>query len=409
MKKALKITGTILLIICTTTAIFAQSSDYEITKEFETSYGELKASIDNATSVEEADSLNNEVIKLRESFAEHKSLLDHALYPNTFDDSMQDLLAEANETEEILMIIDNQGDMLTSLNKQLEAYQKEISLLNNETDSLKTLIAKSEESEQNLSRLVEQYRQRVEERDEFVLNMMDSLFVAYRELDLDAGTSKEITSSAIAIQQGDNPLEFIEATIEENIQVLKAGSSELSTQDLLKMHTIQKRFAETWDRVGSDLSQVYGGNEANQWRNKIDDQLKDWKASTSKNTWDSINQTLAQNNVDLGAFDNNQSFYSAIENFINNSIENSEDKIIAEADREEFNSFYEFWNSKVKEEWGNYVQEGEILTMSQISTIDAELINWRDETEPVSLVIPILLGLSFITIVGLIIVLARKD
>ncbi|WP_103663854.1 hypothetical protein [Gracilimonas amylolytica] len=409
MKKALKITGTILLIICTTTAIFAQSSDYEITKEFETSYGELKASIDNATSVEEADSLNNEVIKLRESFAEHKSLLDHALYPNTFDDSMQDLLAEANETEEILMIIDNQGDMLTSLNKQLEAYQKEISLLNNETDSLKTLIAKSEESEQNLSRLVKQYRQRVEERDEFVLNMMDSLFVAYRELDLDAGTSKEITSSAIAIQQGDNPLEFIEATIEENIQVLKAGSSELSTQDLLKMHTIQKRFAETWDRVGSDLSQVYGGNEANQWRNKIDDQLKDWKASTSKNTWDSINQTLAQNNVDLGAFDNNQSFYSAIENFINNSIENSEDKIIAEADREEFNSFYEFWNSKVKEEWGNYVQEGEILTMSQISTIDAELINWRDETEPVSLVIPILLGLSFITIVGLIIVLARKD
>lgn len=409
MKKALKITGTILLIICTTTAIFAQSSDYEITKEFETSYGELKASIDNATSVEEADSLNNEVIKLRESFAEHKSLLDHALYPNTFDDSMQDLLAEANETEEILMIIDNQGDMLTSLNKQLEAYQKEISLLNNETDSLKTLIAKSEESEQNLSRLVEQYRQRVEERDEFVLNMMDSLFVAYRELDLDAGTSKEITSSTIAIQQGDNPLEFIEATIEENIQVLKAGSSELSTQDLLKMHTIQKRFADTWNRVGSDLSQVYGGNEANQWRNKIDDQLKDWKASTSKNTWDSINQTLAQNNVDLGAFDNNQSFYSAIENFINNSIENSEDKIIAEADRDEFNSFYEFWNSKVKEEWGNYVQEGEILTMSQISTIDAELINWRDETEPVSLVIPILLGLSFITIVGLIIVLARKD
>ena len=409
MKKALKITGTILLIICTTTAIFAQSSDYEITKEFETSYGELKASIDNATSVEEADSLNNEVIKLRESFAEHKSLLDHALYPNTFDDSMQDLLAEANETEEILMIIDNQGDMLTSLNKQLEAYQKEISLLNNETDSLKTLIVKSEESEQNLSRLVQQYRQRVEERDEFVLNMMDSLFVAYRELKLDAGTSKEIPSSAIAIQQGDNPLEFIEATIEENIQVLKAGSSELSTEDLLKMHTIQKRFSETWDRVGSDLSQVYGGNEANQWKNKIDDQLKDWKASTSKNTWDSINQTLAQNNVDLGAFDNNQSFYSAIENFINNSIENSEDKIIAEADREEFNSFYEFWNSKVKEEWGNYVQEGEILTMSQISTIDAELINWRDETESVSLVIPILLGLSFITIVGLIIVLARKD
>lgn len=410
MKKALKITGTIILIICTSTAIFAQSSDYQITKEFEASYNELNVAIDNATSVEEADSLNKEVIKLRESFAEHQSLLDHALYPNSFDDSMQDLLTEANETQEILMIIDNQGEMLTSLNKQIEAYQKEIVLLNNETDSLKTLIAKAEESEQNLSRLVQQYRQRVEERDEFVLKMMDSLFVAYRELELNAaGNNKEIASSAIAIQQSDNPLKFIEATIEENIQVLKASSSELSTEDILKMHTIQKRFADTWDKVGSDLSQVYGGGKSSQWKNKIDNQLKDWKASTSKNTWDSINQTLAQNNVDLGAFDNNQSFYSAIENFIDSSIVNSEDKIIAQADREEFNSFYKFWNSKVKNDWGNYVQEGEILTMNQISAIDAELIDWRDETEPVSMVIPILLGLSFITIVGLIIVLARKD
>ncbi len=239
--------------------------------------------------------------------------------------------------------------------------------------------------------------------------MMDSLFVAYRELEMQTGSNKEIASSAIAIQEGDNPLEFIEATIEENIQVLKAGSSELSTEDFLQMHTIQKRFSDTWNKVGSDLSQVYGGEESRQWRNKIDSQLKDWKASTSKNMWDSINNTLEQNNVDIGAFDNNQSFYTAIESFIDKSVESSEGKLIAGENREEFNSFYNFWNNKLKKEWGNYVQDGEVLTLSQISTIDAELVNWRDETESTSLVIPILLGLSFITIVGLIIMLTRKD
>lgn len=409
MKKALKITGTIILIICTTTAIFAQSSDYEVTKEFENSYRALEASINNATTLEVADSLNNEVMNLRNTYADHQTLIDHALYPNTFEDAIQDLLAEANETEEVLMVMENQGERLTSLNKQIADYQAEISFLNNETDSLRTLIAKSEESEKNLSRLVEQYRERVEERDEFVLKMMDSLFVAYRELEMSNGNNNEIASGAIAIQQGDNPLEFIEATIEENIQVLKAGTSELSTEDFLKMHTVQKQFSDTWDKVGSDLSRVYGGDESRQWRNKIDTQLKDWKASTSKNMWDSINSTLEQNNVDIGAFDNNQSFFTAIESFINNSLESSEEKIIAEVDREEFNSFYNFWTNKVKNDWGNYIQEGEVLTLSQISTIDAELINWRDETEPTSLVIPILLGLSFVTIVGLIIVLTRKD
>jgi chromosome segregation ATPase len=308
MKKLLKITGTIILIICTTTAILAQSSDYQITKEFENTYKSLEASINNATSLEEADSLNNEVNKLREAYTEHRSLIDHALYPDTFDDTIQDLLAEANETEEVLLIIENQGERLTSLNKQIADYQSEITFLNNETDSLRTLIAKSEESEKNLSRLVEQYRQRVEERDEFVLKMMDSLFVAYRELEMSPGSNKEIASSAIAIQQGDNPLEFIEATIEENIQVLKTGSPELSTEDFLKMYTVQKRFSDTWNKVGGDLSQVYGGDESRQWKNKIDGQLKDWKASTSKNMWDSINNSLEQNNVDIGAFDNNQIF-----------------------------------------------------------------------------------------------------
>jgi len=409
MKTALKILGTLILIICTTTAIFAQSSDYQITKKFENSYRSLEASINNAITLEAADSLNKEVIKLRETYAKHKSLIDHALYPDTFEDAIQDLVAEAKDTEEVLMVMEDQGERLSSMNEQIANYQAEIAFLNNETDSLKTLIAKSEESEKNLSRLVEQYRERVEKRDEFVLQMMDSLFVAYRELEMNTGTSNELASSAIAIQEGDNPLEFIEATIEENIQVLKAGSSEMTTEDILQMHTIQKRFADTWNKVGGDLSQVYGGDDSRQWRNKIDSQLKDWKASTSKNMWDSINNTLEQNNVDIGAFDNNQSFYTAIESFINNSVEDSEGKFIADENREEFNSFYNFWNNKLKKEWGNYIQDGEVLTLSQISTIDAELVNWNDETQPTSYVVPILLGLSFITIVGLIIVLTRKD
>src|SRR6056297_842422 len=157
MKKALKILGTLILIICTTTAIFAQSSDYQITKEFENSYRSLEASINNAITLEAADSLNKEVIKLRETYAKHKSLIDHALYPDTFEDAIQDLMAEAKDTEEVLMVMEDQGERLSSMNEQIANYQAEIAFLNNETDSLKTLIAKSEENEKNLSRLVEQY------------------------------------------------------------------------------------------------------------------------------------------------------------------------------------------------------------------------------------------------------------
>lgn len=403
------ITSTILIVILSITfdTSFAQTSDYQVKQQFEQSYEELKNSIDQAMSVNEVDSLLGQVSALRSEYKDHQKLLDHALYPETFASSLEELEQEARNAEHKLLIIEGQGEKLTNLSDELAKYRSEIDHLNNRTDSLRTLIANSEQSERQLAGLVERYRKSIEQRDEFVLHMIDSLFVTYR--DMKGSFFTELKEEDRSIENSDNPLEVILTVIDENIQILKTDDGSLQTEDYLRMYVVQSRFDEVWNKIGSDLSALYGGNDPEQWKANVEDRLVDWKASASKNMWASIDEHLEQNNVDLGAFDNNESFYKAIDSFISKATDASRDKVVTKENYDDFQQFYDFWNNKIKSDWGEFVQEGEVLTMAQISTIDTEMMSWRDEAKPRSFVIPILFGLSLITIVGLIIVLARKN
>lgn len=408
MKYLIRSIYIVTITLLSSTAVLAQTSDYKVKKNFEESYSELKTSINTAMSVGEIDSLLKEISILSYRNEDHQELLDHALYPETFNSSIAELKKQARYAEHSLLIIEDQNEKLAQLSNELSTYKSEIAHLNNRTDSLRNAILNSEESESDLSDLVKRYRNSMQERDEFVLNMIDSLFITYKDLKGDKLAELTNRTEPRSIQNGDNPLKVIESVIEENLLILKSDEGNLQTEDYLRMYVVQSRFDEVWNRIGKDLASIYGGNNSKQWKKRIDSKLTDWKASASKNMWASMDDYMEQNSVDLGAFDNNESFYKAIESFISKATDASREKVVTKENYDEFQAFYDFWNGKIKNDWGNFVQEGEVLTMNQISTIDTEMMNWRDEAKPRSFLIPILFGLSLLTIVGLIIVLARR-
>lgn len=408
MKRFISTALTAVILIAGSINVLAQTSDYQVKQNFEERYKELKTSIEEAMTVSEIDSLKAEIEDFKYYHEDHKKLLDNALYPQTYESSISELNQRARTTEHKLLIIENQDEKLASLNSELNSYKSEITNLNNRTDSLRKAIATSEQSESNLSNLVAKYRKSMEERDEFVLTMIDSLFVTYKDMQGKALAEFSEENGSRQLQQQDNPLKLIQSVIEENIQILKSNDSSLQTEDYLRMYVVQSRFSEVWNQIGDDLTRIYAGNKAADWENNIEGKLSDWKASASKNMWASMDAYLEENNVDLGAFDNNESFYSAIDNFITEATDASRDKVVTEENYKDFQAFYDFWNGKIKSEWGKFVQEGEVLTMTQISNIDSEMMTWRDEAKPKSFLIPILFGLSLLTIIGLIIVIARR-
>lgn len=407
MRRINQITFVAAALLFATTQAFAQISDYQIKKNFDESYASLNMAVQNVMEVSKLDSLQNEISNLEYRNESHEEMLDHALYPETFDSSIDKLKQLAQSAQQRLLIIESQNEKLAELSGELSNYKTELAILSNQSDSLRKAISNSEESEEDLSTLVRRYRKNIKDRDEMVLNMVDSLFIMYK--DLEAENLSELSSKLKArkISSGDNPLKLIESMIEDNVAILKANNESLQTEDYLRMYVVQNRFDEIWNQIGMDMANIYGGNESGKWKSNIDSKIKDWKASASKNMWDSMDAYLEENNVDLGAFDNNASFYAAIENFVNKATDASKEKVMTQVNYDDFQAFYDIWNGKIKNEWGNYVQQGEVLTMSQISTIDSEVMGWKEQAEPRSLVIPILFGLSLITIVGLVIVLAR--
>ena len=283
MKRLITTTFIAVLLIIGTASVFAQTSDYQIKNNFEERYAELKNSIEEAMTVNRIDSLKGEIEDFEYYNEDHEKLLNNALYPDSFEGSIAELHQRARAAEHKLLIIENQDEKLASLTSELNSYKSEIANLNSRTDSLRNAIVASEQSESNLSNLVERYRKSMEERDEFVLNMIDSLFITYKDMQGQALAEFSEENGSRALQQQDNPLELIQSVIEENIQILKSNDGSLQTEDYLRMYVVQSRFSEVWNQIGDDLTRIYAGDKANQWENNIEGKLHDWRASASKN------------------------------------------------------------------------------------------------------------------------------
>ncbi|MEX0608315.1 MAG: hypothetical protein WD016_12620 [Balneolaceae bacterium] len=386
----------------------AQQSDYQISRDFQEQYRSLDTAISSAISVVEIDSLINEVDALEEEFSEHVTILNAALYPNNFEESIEDLRSDARVAEHKLLIIENQNERLSSLTNEVSSYESEITNLNTRAESLRQAIATSEDSERQLSGLVERYRSSMEERDEFILNMIDSLLITYEDLSPEAVSELSEGAESGEIDEQENPLQIMNTIIESNTQRLKSADEALDTEDYLRMYVVQDRFNEVWSQIGDELLAIYGGSDHANWKSEISNNLSDYRASASRNMWQSLDVHLEEQNVDLDAFDNNESFYNALNTFVTTATEESRQKMLTSDNYEEFENFHEFWNTKIKNDWSQFIQEGEVLTMSQISTIDNEIVNWREEAKPRSFLFPILLGVSLLIIIGLIIVIARR-
>ncbi|SMO35040.1 hypothetical protein [Gracilimonas mengyeensis] len=388
---------------------FAQQSDYQLKVNFENQYAELKASVDEAMTVKEIDSIFVEIDSLEAKYAEHEQLLDNALYPDTYEGQVADLKQRANNAEHKLTIISDKEEKVAALAKELSSYKTEIANLRSQTDSLRDAIAASENSEAELSQLVASYRESLEKQDEMVLAMIDSLFATYKGLQSQqiAELSEKVKSRSLEGEK-QNPAYFIQSVITENMQILENDSASLHTEDYLRMYVVQERFEEVWNQIGGQIATLYGSNQPQQWRARINSELEEWDHKVSNRMWASMDAYLEEHQIDLGDFESNEGFYTALEDFVKGATDASREKVMTSGEYQDFEAFYDFWNNKIKSEWGTYVQEGEVLTMSQISSIDQEVMNWQDEAKPRSFIIPILFGASLLTIIGLVIVLARS-
>lgn len=391
------------------TSLQAQQSDYKIAENFKTEYAELNRAVENAFNSSVTDSLLMEIQKLDQQYGPHREVINSSIYPDTYKGKISELTNEAKSVRHKLLVIETQEDRLDALTTETKSYKKEVVFLNSVTDSLRSEIEKSQNSEERLSGLVNKYRSNIEERDEFILQVVDSLLIAYRDLSPEAVSELSEGVEQGKISDEENPLLMISQIIDTNIETLKASENTFKTEDYLRMYTVQKRFEAAWNQIGDGLVRIYGGNRRSKWVNSVNSRLDDWKGSASFNMWKSMDDHLDKRGLELSAFDNTYSFYVSLDTYVKSETEKHRDEWLQFDGVGKYETFNEFWNGNIKGEWGRYIQEGEILSLKQIARIDSQMVHWRNESEPVSVLVPVLFGISLLSFLGLIIMFIKKN
>ena len=358
--------------------IWAQS-DREIVDNFKKEYSAIEQTIKNATSLEE---LNNVVIKidsLKTNYAPHKELLDKSLYPDKYDVSIEKL------NKAYLL---RQGDFATIdvLQTQVGELKQQVDFLNERNNelilkvrSLEAQTQKDAKTIKKLQSLVAELQSAIQERDDLVISMVDSLMppIMREKENLSAEDKKKVASE----EQKNNVLNNVKTTIRDNIRFMKVTS--LKPADLKTIRQQQKDFAAVWQKVGVRLVEVYAGNgRKSEELKQIDELFDNWYAAMEKEAWDSINEEFLLHGIELRSFENGQQFTSAVLMFIGDEIKNHGVKSDEEAKRVYANFADSTWFAVIEPVWMTYLVENKMLKDEEKNQMESKIADWRHELYP---------------------------
>ena len=359
-------------------SLWAQS-DREIVDNFKKEYSAIEQTIKNATSLEE---LNNVVIKidsLKINFAPHKELLDKSLYPDKYDVSIEKL------NKAYLL---RQGDFATIdvLQTQVGELKQQVDFLNERNNelilkvrSLEAQTQKDAKTIKKLQSLVAELQSAIQERDDLVISMVDSLMppIMREKENLSAEDKKKVASE----EQKNNVLNNVKTTIRDNIRFMKVTS--LKPADLKTIRQQQKDFAAVWQKVGVRLVEVYAGNgRKSEELKQIDELFDNWYAAMEKEAWDSINEEFLLHGIELRSFENGQQFTSAVLMFIGDEIKNHGVKSDEEAKRVYANFADSTWFAVIEPVWMTYLVENKMLKDEEKNQMESKIADWRHELYP---------------------------
>lgn len=401
-----------LLAICT--LVFAASmtaeaqqvqSDYQIQQEYKQEVKSIKADLEEVSSDSVAQNIIQRIDSLENAYAEHSTLINKAIYPNTFEEQITELQNRASTTQQNLATIEQQEEKLNELTSKLDSYSQRLTRLNQQTDSLQTAVQNSVESEKELSSQLRDYRQSLERRDELILSFIDSVVVTYQNLGLNSMADLEDVRSENRLDTDRSPLKMIRTIPSESMQLLESNSK-LSPEDYLRMKTVQKEFAGMWNKVGSKFSEAYSANPT-QTESEIKQSILKWEQALNDRLWTSMYQSFKEANIDLKDFDDSSSLYDAINTYVEQGFTQSKQDS-GEKAYENFNKFSDFWNNRVKGQWSPSIIQTDVLTSAQIATIDQKTNQWATIAKPESNWMAYLLGVSVLAIAVLGFMLFRE-
>ena len=370
-----------IILLVFTNQSYAQS-DFEISQNFKQKRKQLEEAINKAKNLEELNSIVTDIDRFRNEYVEHKALLDKSLYPDNFDKTFEKL--------NMSFVIRNQDfttiDVLKIENLQLK---EQVALLNKRNAELMNKIQEFEYADKEdvkkiaeLDGLVAELKRSIRKRDELIVGIVDSLLPQpMRER---AQLSFQERNSIYVESEKNNVLSNVKLSLLDNIKFIELTA--LEPDDLTEIKKQQNQFAEFWQGAGTNLVDIYAGENKNSKEIKeIDSLFSIWNFTLQQEVWRNIRDEFVYNNINLIEFTNGEEFTNVLTSFIDEAIKN-----IGVKSSEESNLTYSLfsdstWFKVISTDWIPYLIENEMLDDKQNHTVEAKITDWKGRLTPSSL------------------------
>jgi len=354
-------------------------SDYEKTQNFKTRYQQLEAAIKNATSLDECNTISESIAKLKSDFLSDKGLLDNSLYPDNFESSF-------SKIERAVEIRKGDFTQITELTTEVGMLKDKISTISQENQGLISQIrtlqirsAKDAQTIASLQKLVAQLKANIQQRDELVRGIVDSLLAQFVQM---PNGLNEIEKQNIYTKVDAGNLFFnVERTIADNIQFMKV--TQMTPDDLGEMKKQYKDFNKVWRQIGPKLAEVYlNRKDKTAQIANIDAMFADWNFRVNDEMWGQVNKLFREKKIALLQFKSGDQFVNSVSSFVGDEMKNLGVKSTSETE----NIYYAFTDSvyfKVVEPvWIPILIENNMMTDANKDSIDSYIAKWKEKVAP---------------------------
>lgn len=385
-----------------------QQSDYQIVRNYQNEYSAIIDSLRQVNTVSDAEQLNERINRMHNEFGRHATLINRFIYPDEYEAQVNTLRNLAMATRRHMQVISDRDAEISQLNDRIRNLTNQVSAMTSRADSLQQALQRVTRERNANAAMVRNLRDRISEYDEMILSLVDSLFVAYDSMDLPSLSAAERRDLALGADK-DNVVGHIISVIENNIGFLDTHT-QLSSLDFLRLKSTQKKFDETWSKLGPKLTQLYSG-EANldQKIEEVDAKLSAWDTRINQVLWRSLAAAFERKGVELPMFNSASGFYQSINNYLDEALARVEDKGGSKDELERYERFSSVWHEDVKPYWQEHLVDGGILSYQNIATIDRKLSEWQVEAQPVSRNWLIILGILGLVILVLVVLLVTRS
>ncbi len=384
------------------TAYAQPKSDFEIVKSFQAKYKTIREAIREAKTVQDCASINADIDELQKEYAADTTLLNKALYPDKYDDEINNARIDLHLAQDRLGIIESQVARITDLETQIRTLSDRVDSLSKANDKLMAslnVVTKAMEKNRNmvvsLKKIIDRLQMGIRERDAAIFAMVDSLFMQYgNKIESLPEQQRNVLTERLARH---NVVSQIRRAAEQNLTFLE--KTQLNGEDLVQTIKEQKKFSSYWKGLGPQLSRLYI-NKRDRERQiaAIDTVVARWGREANSVLWSRLYKEFTDYNVPVDSFSDADEFVASMVKYFNTQGGNLEAPASERVSR--LNYFLnKVWNPSVGSKWLPMLTSEGVITKGQATLIHEKLSAWESGPKPSYVLLYAVIILVFIIIV----------